>query len=963
MKKILFLGLVIGGVILGREIAWSFFPPDESELTHPLIGGKLYKVDKKSISPSVSPKEEAVLEWEKIRVKYVRKDTKLEPYIEWNRNTDYPLSVYWIKFPPKKGEPKDILIEFLKEHKAIFPIDTSFLRYDGLKRISENEVRPIFRQIYKGVEVQSIIEAHLCEVENETYEIESIWFEYYPNIEIDHIPKITEEFAIQITKKDLSTTQVRGTPSVKFCILPPGAWGEKCIDKFYLVYIVRLNCDNPLGDWIYIIDAHTGEILLFYNNIRFLSEAPKLIESVTATTYSATATLNYLDNENIIKIEEAQFEYSHPLPPPIIYDTTTDTTEIKNQLVGKWKLVEIQGGFAGKSRFPEDESHFETIQFTEDGFYLRHIDTLEVSGTLTGTFTIVYFNKCPILLLEKHFGSLDISFQDVDTLVLSSIVIDGTTKIYKKISSTKKSNTLLASSREKRKVVSMTLNVKDDIFIEKDVHLVFDRKRTILSKAPIKKFKVLQQNQVIMEEGFEDRNFPAIGSGWAVYDGNNLTNGEYYFASVDARSYQGQRSAWCVGGGRDGEKLNPGVDNYPNNARSWMVYGPFSLSNAVDAKASFHYWLRSEYDPQAGRYDRFYWAASTDGRNFYGQGIAGNTDGWRYREFDLTNVVTPGDTVGNSSVWIAFIFISNDSVTFDGVFVDNVKIIASPAGNVEITLCDFENTFPDPSSLWRVFDNDGATNGEYYWGITDYKSYQGKNSAWCARSGANGLDPKYHDYPNNCNSWMVYGPFNLRDTIVGSLTFYYWLKSELGHDWLYWFVSVDGVNFRGEGVSGDFEGWEMGSIDFANTQLGNLVGSPSVWIAIIFVSNDQNTSRGAFVDNIRITKVVVPIPATSGRARGMIFPIDGSTFLEPRDFFNQYVATNQGTAATDMNGNYTIRSPINQISMILSGPFVRVFNASGDEVSYSGQDTSYLWNYTDDHADEVNAFLSCKLYS
>ena len=72
----------------------------------------------------------------------------------------------------------------------------------------------------------------------------------------------------------------------------------------------------------------------------------------------------------------------------------------------------------------------------------------------------------------------------------------------------------------------------------------------------------------------------------------------------------------------------------------------------------------------------------------------------------------------------------------------------------------FEGTFP--SGLWNVFDNNGATYGEYYWDDDDFKpqppSYW---SAWVANGGANGVDPQYNNYANNMDSWMLYGPFDL----------------------------------------------------------------------------------------------------------------------------------------------------------------------------------------------------------
>ena len=71
----------------------------------------------------------------------------------------------------------------------------------------------------------------------------------------------------------------------------------------------------------------------------------------------------------------------------------------------------------------------------------------------------------------------------------------------------------------------------------------------------------------------------------------------------------------------------------------------------------------------------------------------------------------------------------------------------------------YEGIFP--SGAWQAFDNDGTTNGEYYWDDDDYRPNYGSWSAWCANGGANGLDPASSNYANNMSSWMVYGPFSL----------------------------------------------------------------------------------------------------------------------------------------------------------------------------------------------------------
>jgi len=103
--------------------------------------------------------------------------------------------------------------------------------------------------------------------------------------------------------------------------------------------------------------------------------------------------------------------------------------------------------------------------------------------------------------------------------------------------------------------------------------------------------------------------------------------------------------------------------------QAWMIYGPFSLADAADAELNFYLWLDSE-----NTYDYLKWMASIDGSYFYGWGLSGDSGGWESRSFDLTDVYTLGDLCGESEVWIAFIFDSDENTTDKGAFIDDVVL-------------------------------------------------------------------------------------------------------------------------------------------------------------------------------------------------------------------------------------------------------------------------------------------------
>jgi hypothetical protein len=179
------------------------------------------------------------------------------------------------------------------------------------------------------------------------------------------------------------------------------------------------------------------------------------------------------------------------------------------------------------------------------------------------------------------------------------------------------------------------------------------------------------------------------------------------------------------------------------------------------------------------------------------------------------------------------------------------------SANNTVTLLqeDFDGTFP--TGNWRVLDYDGATNGEYYWDEDDARSFNGEKSAWVANGGKNGLDPDFYNYPDNLQTWMIYGPFDLSDASSAELTFHYWNASEINYDYLGWYASPNGNDFYGMRVSGNSQGWKPVTLNMANTPVfGNLMGDSSVWIAFRFTSDGNTTDRGAFIDQVRVQKEV-----------------------------------------------------------------------------------------------------------
>ena len=172
----------------------------------------------------------------------------------------------------------------------------------------------------------------------------------------------------------------------------------------------------------------------------------------------------------------------------------------------------------------------------------------------------------------------------------------------------------------------------------------------------------------IKSETFEG-SFP---NEWDLY-GDPTWDDESY------RHHGGSWSGYCVG-----SSVSP-PGPYPDDARSWMIYGPFSLSDANDAMVEFHHWLDTEQD-----YDYFFWGASVDDSVFHGYQTTGRNQSWECDTFDLTDVPQLGNLCGEPQVWIGFLFDSDINTHYEGVYLDDIVVRKNSGGGGGVDLVAYQ---------------------------------------------------------------------------------------------------------------------------------------------------------------------------------------------------------------------------------------------------------------------------------
>jgi hypothetical protein len=160
--------------------------------------------------------------------------------------------------------------------------------------------------------------------------------------------------------------------------------------------------------------------------------------------------------------------------------------------------------------------------------------------------------------------------------------------------------------------------------------------------------------QNIMTEDFEGV-FPGDWTVWATAGSTDA-----YWGKDGYNAHTGLYSAFCAKSGTAG--VNPPAD-YHNNMEAYMMYGPFSLTDAVDAEVSFHWWYQTEIS-----FDRAWCMALVDEDNYVYTWTSGTSEGWESESVSL------GTLCGQPEVWLAFIFTSNVSITYQGAFVDDVVL-------------------------------------------------------------------------------------------------------------------------------------------------------------------------------------------------------------------------------------------------------------------------------------------------
>lgn len=235
------------------------------------------------------------------------------------------------------------------------------------------------------------------------------------------------------------------------------------------------------------------------------------------------------------------------------------------------------------------------------------------------------------------------------------------------------------------------------------------------------------------------------------------------------------------------------------------------------------------------------------------------------------------------AVWLSRIALG---VCLVGASFVIVSVAKAPRGGRRVAAAGWETVFSEGFEDgigvgWTVRDESSGDGGEYTWGIADTFVSSGEDqSAWSVGGGEDGvqLEADRDPYPSNVDSWLVYGPVDLRGASDARLRFNWWLETGVSGgnqrpwasvqtvervtvtpeegDWFGWCIltgenDLDGA--RCTYMSGSTGSWASAAVPLAGCLSGETGAAGEIWIAFHFVSDEDGAAgRGTFVDNVRV---------------------------------------------------------------------------------------------------------------
>jgi len=183
--------------------------------------------------------------------------------IQWDKKTGIPTSLTGKLSERMDAGGREIAMRFFKDNQALFSITDADKELAVIKTKTDSRgwLHVKLQQTYNSIKVENhTILVHI----NDNKEIRSVSGYYLPGIaSLGTSPAVDSSQAINAARRDLNPRkQLTKAPAAELVVYKLG-------DKTYLAWKIQLNSEDPLGVFIYYVDAHSGKVIDSYNDLKF----------------------------------------------------------------------------------------------------------------------------------------------------------------------------------------------------------------------------------------------------------------------------------------------------------------------------------------------------------------------------------------------------------------------------------------------------------------------------------------------------------------------------------------------------------------------------------------------------------------------------------------------------------------------------------------------------------------------
>lgn len=180
--------------------------------------------------------------------------------IRWKGQTGVPRVISNGLTKAYSGNPESIATQFLGEYRELFSMKEGLADLQHSKTQTHRGVYHVtLDQFYQGVPVEGgEYKVHI----RESGQVDMANGHYFSNINISTKPSISEDQALNTAISDLKLTDPEGISTTSVLVVYPVA-----DNSFKLAYKTIVFAENPFTDWLYYIDASSGEVIEKQNRL------------------------------------------------------------------------------------------------------------------------------------------------------------------------------------------------------------------------------------------------------------------------------------------------------------------------------------------------------------------------------------------------------------------------------------------------------------------------------------------------------------------------------------------------------------------------------------------------------------------------------------------------------------------------------------------------------------------------